>query len=66
MANAQLGYLMPPMGENLFLSAYRFNLPLTRIYRYALPYIGILILTVLLITYWPAMTLWLPGLLGFN
>jgi tripartite ATP-independent transporter DctM subunit len=66
LANAQLGYLMPPMGENLFLSAYRFNLPLTRIYRYALPYIGILLITVLLITYWPAMTLWLPGVLGFS
>lgn len=66
MANAQLGYLMPPMGENLFLSAYRFNMPLTRIYRYALPYIGILLVTVLLITYWPAMTLWLPDTLGFR
>ncbi len=65
LANAQLGYLMPPMGENLFLSSYRFNLPLTRIYRYTLPYIGILLITVLLITYWPAMTLWLPGVMGF-
>lgn len=65
LANAQLGYLMPPMGENLFLSAYRFDMPLTRIYRYALPYIGILLITVLLITYWPAMTLWLPGVMGF-
>ncbi|MEJ2177134.1 MAG: TRAP transporter large permease, partial [Gammaproteobacteria bacterium] len=42
LANSQLGYLMPPMGENLFLSAYRFNQPLMRIYRYTLPYVGIL------------------------
>jgi C4-dicarboxylate transporter DctM subunit len=65
LANSQLGYLMPPMGENLFLSAYRFNQPLIRIYRYTLPYVGILLVAVLLITYWPAMTLWLPGVLGF-
>lgn len=64
LANSQLGYLMPPMGENLFLSAYRFNQPLMRIYRYTLPYVGILLVAVLLITYWPAMTLWLPGVLG--
>ena len=45
---------------------YRFDLPLTRIYRYALPYIVILLITVLLITYWPAMTLWLSAVMGFN
>ena len=65
LANSQLGYLMPPMGENLFLSAYRFDLPLTRIYRYTLPCVGILLVTVLLITYWPALTLWLPRMIGF-
>ncbi|MGI9317590.1 MAG: TRAP transporter large permease subunit [bacterium] len=64
LANSQLGYLMPPMGENLFLSAYRFDQPLMRIYRYTLPYVGILLVTVLLITYWPALTLWLPGVFG--
>ncbi|MDA9981613.1 TRAP transporter large permease subunit [Gammaproteobacteria bacterium] len=64
LANSQLGYLMPPMGENLFLSAYRFDLPLTRIYRYTLPCVGILLITVLLITYWPELTLWLPRVIG--
>ena len=64
LANSQLGYLMPPMGENLFLSAYRFEKPLTLIYRYTLPYVGILFITVLLITYWPDLTLWLPRVIG--
>ena len=58
LANMELGYLMPPMGENLFLSAYRFDQPLTRIYRSTLPYVVILLLAVLLITYVPALTLW--------
>lgn len=57
LANMQLGYLMPPMGENLFLSAYRFDATLPSIYRAALPYVAILLAVVLVITYWPALTL---------
>ena len=59
LANMQLGYLMPPMGENLFLSAYRFNKPLAELYRYVLPYVGIIAVVVLIITFVPAFTLWL-------
>jgi tripartite ATP-independent transporter DctM subunit len=61
LANMQLGYLMPPMGENLFLSAYRFNKPLTELYRHVMPFVGIITIVVLLITYVPALTLWLVG-----
>ncbi len=59
LANMELGYLMPPMGENLFLSSYRFNRPLLQIYRCTWPYTVILGLAVLLITYVPSLTLWL-------
>ena len=59
LANMELGYLMPPMGENLFLSSYRFDKPLTEVYRSTLPYTVLLLLTVLLITYFPPMSLWL-------
>lgn len=62
LANMELGYLMPPMGENLFLSAYRFDKPLTEVYRSTLPYTILLLVTVLLITYFPPMTLWLVNL----
>lgn len=62
LANMELGYLMPPMGENLFLSSYRFDKPLTEVYRSTLPYTGLLLLSVLLITYFPPMTLWLVDL----
>ncbi len=48
---------MPPMGENLFLSAYRFDKPLTEVYRSTLPYVLILLVVVLLITYFPIFTL---------
>ena len=65
LANMQLGYLMPPMGENLFLSAYRFDKSLPDIYRSTLPYVVILIAVVLLITYWPPLTLGPVRLLGY-
>jgi C4-dicarboxylate transporter DctM subunit len=57
LANMELGYLMPPMGENLFLSAYRFDQSLVQVYRSTLPYIVALAITVLAITYFPVMTL---------
>ncbi len=61
LANMELGYLMPPMGENLFLSSYRFKRPLTEIYRSTLPYTALLLAAVMLITYVPSLTLWLVG-----
>jgi len=64
LANMELGYLMPPMGENLFLSAYRFDRPLARIYRYTVPYMLFVLVAVLLITYVPGMTLWLVSWSG--
>ena len=64
LANMELGYLMPPMGENLFLSAFRFNKSLFEVYRATLPYMLILLAAVLVITYWPAFTLGPASLVG--
>ena len=61
LANLELGYLTPPVGMNLFLASYRFEKPLTAVYRMALPFLGVLVLGVLLITYAPALTLWPHG-----
>jgi C4-dicarboxylate transporter DctM subunit len=59
LANMELGYLMPPMGENLFLSSSRFGRPLTEIYRSTLPYTGMLLAATLVITFVPGLSLWL-------
>jgi len=56
LANLELGFLFPPMGLNLFLSASRFNKPLPVLYRKALPFLIIMSIGVLLITYVPAIT----------
>jgi tripartite ATP-independent transporter DctM subunit len=54
LVNLELGYLTPPVGMNLFLAAYRFDKPLTEVYRGALPFLLVLLLVVLMVTYLPA------------
>ncbi len=56
LANLELGYLTPPIGMNLCLSAYRFKQPMTAIYKATLPFYLILLAGVLLITYVPWFT----------
>ena len=62
LANMQIGYFTPPVGMNLFIASYRFKKPIMQLYRATLPFFVILLLTVLIITYWPALSLGLPGL----
>ncbi len=63
LVNLQLGYITPPVGMNLFLSAYRFEKPIGQVIRAVLPMFFVLIIGVLLITYIPALTTTLPELL---
>jgi tripartite ATP-independent transporter DctM subunit len=62
LANLEMGFLMPPLGMNLLLSSYRFNKPMPVLYRAILPVLVVQFIAVLLITYVPAMTIWLPQL----
>jgi tripartite ATP-independent transporter DctM subunit len=62
LANLELGFLLPPMGLNLLLSASRFGRPLPQLYRHALPFLLFMTLGVLVITYVPAMTTGVVGL----
>jgi len=64
LANLELGFLFPPMGLNLFLSASRFNKPLPWVYRKALPFLLIMAVGVLAITYLPAITTGMVELLA--
>jgi tripartite ATP-independent transporter DctM subunit len=62
LANMELGYLTPPVGMNLFLSSYRFNKPVMEIAKDTLPMFFVLLAGVLVITYVPFLTTWLPSL----
>lgn len=57
LANMEIAYLMPPMGMNLFIAMYRFDRPMLEIFRAVLPFVAILLVAVLIITYWPALSL---------
>jgi tripartite ATP-independent transporter DctM subunit len=57
LANLQLGYFTPPVGMNLFIAAYQFGTPVVKLVRATLPFLLILGLAVLLITWWPALSL---------
>ncbi len=62
LTNLQIGYCTPPVGLNLFLASYRFNKPIIELYKSTLPFLGLLMLTLLIITYFPALSLFLVQL----
>jgi tripartite ATP-independent transporter DctM subunit len=57
LANLQIGIFLPPVGMNIFIASARFNRPATTIVRASLPFYAILLLAVLIITYWPDLSL---------
>ena len=61
LANMQIGYITPPVGMNLFIASYRLERPVIEVYRATVPFFLILLATVLIITYWPALSLTLVG-----
>ncbi|MDH5444511.1 MAG: TRAP transporter large permease [Gammaproteobacteria bacterium] len=61
LANMQLGYFTPPVGMNLFIASHRFQKPVMQLYKATLPFFFILLGAVLIITYWPSLSLSLLG-----
>ena len=57
LANMQLGYFTPPVGMNLFIASYRFEKPVMTLYLATIPFFVVLLVAVLIITYWPALSL---------
>lgn len=61
LANLGLGFLTPPVGMNLFISSYRFNKPMGEVLKASLPYFGLQFVAVIIITFWPPLTLLFHG-----
>ena len=57
LANMQLGYFTPPVGMNLFIASYRFGKPVMTLYLATIPFFLVLLVAVLIITYWPELSL---------
>ena len=64
LTNLQIGYCTPPVGLNLFLASYRFERPVAELYRATLPFVGLLLLALLIITYFPLLSLVLVKIVG--
>jgi len=65
MVNMQMAYLTPPYGFNLFYvkSITPEGITMGDIYRSVLPFIGLQVITLILVMAFPQLALWLPGLL---
>jgi tripartite ATP-independent transporter DctM subunit len=64
LANMELGFLTPLVGMNVIFAAYRFGRPMPEMMRAVAPPFAVMLAGVLLITYLPALTNWLPGLIA--
>jgi tripartite ATP-independent transporter DctM subunit len=61
MANLELGYITPPVGMNLFISGLHFRQPILKVAKAVLPFLFIMLISVLAITYIKPLTSWLPS-----
>jgi C4-dicarboxylate transporter DctM subunit len=61
--NMEIGMLTPPVGLNLYVASHLSHMGLTDVSKAALPFVGVMILYLILITYVPEISLWLVDLL---
>ncbi|MFC1558605.1 TRAP transporter large permease [candidate division KSB1 bacterium] len=59
LINLQIGYSTPPVGLNLFIASFRFKKPVLQLYKASLPFLVILLIALLIITYFPLLSLFL-------
>jgi tripartite ATP-independent transporter DctM subunit len=59
LAAMELGYLMPPHGLNLFIASHRFGKDITVIYWATQPFLLVSLLAVIIIAFWPGLSLML-------
>jgi C4-dicarboxylate transporter DctM subunit len=58
LANLEIGYMTPPVGINLFISSQRFSQPILKLFRSTFPFLVIMFIWLLMVTYIPELTLW--------
>ena len=63
--NLSFGLITPPVGTSLFVGCRIADLPITAVVRPMLPFLPIMIAVLFLVTYVPAIILWLPSVFGF-
>jgi tripartite ATP-independent transporter DctM subunit len=56
LLNLEIAYLSPPLGQNLFVTSFRFNKPMVHLYRVAVPFIAILIVGLIMLMTMPKLS----------
>jgi C4-dicarboxylate transporter, DctM subunit len=63
MVNLEIGMVTPPIGLNLFVTSGITGMSVTRVVRAALPWLTVLLVFLVIVTYLPQLSLVLPHLL---
>ncbi|MFH1728235.1 MAG: TRAP transporter large permease subunit [Pseudomonadota bacterium] len=66
LTNLGIGYLTPPVGMNLFIASFRFNKPVLTLYRASLPFLFLLLISLIIITYVPFLSTYVVELLNIK
>jgi C4-dicarboxylate transporter, DctM subunit len=64
VVNLAMGMVTPPLGVNLFVAVQIAETTLEKITRFLLPFLFVLIIDIIIISYLPSISLWLPSLMG--
>ncbi|MFN4165664.1 MAG: TRAP transporter large permease [Ferrovibrio sp.] len=63
VVNMEIGMITPPVGLNLFVTSGITGMPILQVVRAAMPWLAILLVFLIIVTYVPGISLWLPNLL---
>jgi C4-dicarboxylate transporter DctM subunit len=64
LLNLYIGYLTPPIGVNIFVVSGMFKVPFTEVCKAYVPYFFMLVATLILVTFYPWLSTWLPNLVS--
>lgn len=63
VVNMEIGMITPPVGLNLFVTSGVANMPMMSVVRAALPFLAVLFVFLIMVTYIPILSTWLPTLM---
>ena len=56
LLNLEIAYLSPPLGQNLYVAAFRFNVPMVRLFKVCVDFMIVLTVGLLVIMWWPRLS----------
>jgi tripartite ATP-independent transporter DctM subunit len=66
VTNLGVGFVTPPVGSCLFVASAIGETTIDEVFKPLLPFLAVMVVALILITYWPGMTLFIPRLLGYK